>query len=409
MQMVPAVYRHVEETVDILEAFKMNTDIFLFAGPIPFQIASNYGCDVPMVYIPYTGTALYRVLFQLMKDDASVDNFNRRLRLSVDVLGRDDVQEQMAELDIVLQDLYVKEYQVGQNLEEIGKYHYDLWVNSRVDTIVTCVTSVYESLQRQGIPCYRIIPTRSAIHDSLRMVQLEGKSINMRGTQLVISIISIGSLDDCSSQESAVRNKKQIEKILAGLGETTRNLIYCSDRNEIMLVTTRGVIEELTNKFTRFPLLDEIQSTLRLPVNQGIGIGYTAGEAESKAREALVKAESAGDGGCYAVLQNGTVLGPLGRHVQLNYSIRSDDPGRLKIAKEAGVSVGTINKLWSLNEYLDNSTVTAGELASWFDITMRSARRIMHKLVEKRLAVVVGEEQPINKGRPRRLYTLKLR
>lgn len=408
LQMFPAAYQHIEETAVLVEQFKAEVDLLLFAGPIPYHIARLQDGETPMVYVQYTGTALYRVLFQLMRD-AYLKNSGQNLRLSIDVLPGAEVRERLEELEISLQDLFVKEYQIGQKSAEIHEFHLKLWENQRIDAIITCVTSVYENLKKLGIPCYRIIPIRSAIHEALRMVELEGKSLKMRDTQLVISIISIGGWGGGNnlSEYTLQKKKLEIQQILLSLGERTRKLIYRSDGNKLMFVTTRGVIEEITNKFTEFPLFDVIQERLELPVNMGIGIGYTAGEAENNAEEALRKAETTGGGSCYAVLQNGAVFGPLGRQFQMAYSVRSDDPARLAAAKAAGLSVGTINKLWALNEQLLNSTVTAGELAKWFDITLRSARRILSKLEENGLAVVVGEEQPVNKGRPRRLYTLR--
>ena len=408
LQMVPAAYQHIEETAALVERFKTEVALLLFAGPIPYHIARLQNVEVPMVYVQYTGSALSRVLFQLMRD-AYLQNSGQNLRLSIDVLPEDEVRERLEELDLSLQALFVKEYQIGQKSAEIREFHLKLWENQQIDAIITCVTAVYENLKTMGLPCYRIIPVRTAIHEALRMVELEGKSLKMRDTQLVVSIISIGGWGGGNnlSEYTLQKKKLEIQQILLSLGERTRKLIYRSDGNKLMLVTTRGVIEEITNKFTEFPLFDVIQERLELPVNMGIGIGYTAGEAENNAEEALRKAETTGGGSCYAVLQNGAVYGPLGKQFQMAYSVRSDNPERLAAAKAAGLSIGTINKLWALNEQLVNATVTAGELAKWFDITLRSARRILSRLEETNLAVVVGEEQPVNKGRPRRLYTLR--
>jgi hypothetical protein len=140
----------------------------------------------------------------------------------------------------------------------------------------------------------------------------------------------------------------------------------------------------------------------------GIGFGRTANEAEHKAREALAKAKSGGGGNCYLVMQDGHVLGPLGKESQLEYSVRSDDPKRIYLAQQAGLSVATINRLISYCEGCDSYQMTAAELAHGFGIAVRSARRILSTLEQAGLAEVVGEEQPVCKGRPRQIYQLKL-
>ena len=410
LQMEAAVYKQLEETQNLVDCFKDTVDMFLFSGPIPYYIAKKQNSSLPMLYIPYTGAGLYRALFQLMRDG------NRwlqpqHLRLSIDVLGEKEVRERMNELAFTFDELYVQEYKTDQTSDEICQFHQALWREQKIDAAVTCVTSVYERLHHSGVPCYRIIPTRSVMRDTLRMTQLEGEGVKLRDAQLVIGTISVGGKADCfrTSEYLTQRRKLQVQQILLDLGEKTRKLIYRADGNNIMFVTTRGVIEDITDKFTKFPLLDVLQDKLQLPVNMGVGIGYTAGEAEGNAREALNKAETTGTGSCcYAVLQNGAVLGPIGQRFQLDYCARSDEPERIAAARTANLSVGAINKLCSLNKQVAGAAVTANEVADWFDVTFRSARRILSKLEKCKLAVVVGKEQPVNKGRPRRLYQLRV-
>ena len=407
LQMEAVVYKQLEETVGLVERVRGKTDIFLFSGPIPYQLAKKHDSSLPMVYIPYTGAGLYRALFQLTRDNDSWEQA-QHLRLSIDVLEEKEVRERMTELEFSCQKLYIQPYQTEQTSAALCRIHQKLWREEKIDAIVTCVTSVYEMLHNLGVPCYRIIPTRSVIRDALKMTQLEGEGAKFREAQLVIGTISVGGSTEGfrTSEYITQRRKLEVQQILLDLSEKTRKLIYRSDGDNIMFVTTRGVIEEITDKFTRFPLLDELQDKLRLPINMGVGIGYTAGEAEGNADQALSKAEATGASCCYAVLQNGAVMGPIGRHFQLDYCARSYEPEQLAAAKTANLSVGTINKLCSLSKQVAGAAVTASEVANWFDITFRSARRILAKLEKSSLAVVVGAEQPINKGRPRRLYKL---
>jgi len=409
LSLIPAAYRHEAETLRIALRYRSQVDIFLFAGPIPYEIARRKIKDIPMVYIPYTGAALYRVLFQLVKDMAG-NSAELSLRISVDILKRQEVQERIKEVDIEVDRLFVNEYRLGQKAEDLVQFHFDLWKNGQVDQAITCVTSVYERLSDLGVPCYRIIPTQSAIYDSLKLVQLEGKSLKVSGTQLAVCIVSIRETmeNNVVSTEEKDQIDQAIQQMLANFSEKTQTLMYWSDQNATTFISTRGVIEELTRNFTVAPMAADMLPALKFCISQGIGIGYTANEAEQNAKAALTKAELQTGGGCYAILPNGTVFGPLGKETQLSYSARSRDPECLALAKQAKVSIGTINKLVSLNEQHDRTTLTTAELANWFGFSLRSARRLLSRLEESDLAVVVGEEQPINKGRPRQLYSLRL-
>lgn len=409
LKLMSAVYNQLEETFALVEQFEDKADIFLFSGLLPYHLARKRGCALPMVYIPYTGAGLYRVLFQLMREEEDWGK-TPRLNLSIDILNEMEVRERMAELDFSLGDLYVQEYRSDQTSEDFCRIHCQLWREKKIDVVITCVTSIYEILHARGVPCFRIIPPRSAMRESLSRVQLEGRSLKLREAQLVIGLIGIGVSTDKGQTSGYMTQRKRLEvqQLLLDLGEKSRKLIYKSDGDRIMFVTTRGVIEDITERFTRFSLFDGLRDRLHSPVNMGIGIGYTAGEAEGNARQALEKAEAVKTGSCYAVLQNGAVMGPIGQPFQLDYCARSDAPELMAAAKEAQLSVGTINKLWSLQKQMDGKSVTASDVANWFDITFRSARRILQKLETGGLAVVAGEEQPINKGRPRRLYKLQL-
>ena len=409
LKLFPFSYKHEQETTQYVQQCKDETDVFLFAGPIPYQIAREHVDEhKPMIYLPYTGTSLYRVFFRLLREINDLKG--ERLRFSIDILRQEEIQERLEELELAVEQMFVKEYCIGQQTNEIVQFHYELWKSKKVDAALTCVASVYRRLIDLGVPSYRIVPTRSAIHECLHLVQLEGKSVHLSDTQIAIGIISVDdfSQNRRSSDYDLQRRKLAVHQVLLDYGEEIQALMNWADCDEIRFVTTRGVMERTTHNFSRFPLLEEIVNKAKVNVSIGIGLGRTAKEAESKAREALSKAKLSGGGSCYVVMLEGNVLGPLGRGHKLEYSVRSDDPKRLHLARQAELSVGTINRLISFCRCHGSSKLTAAELANGLGITIRSARRILSKLEQSQLACVIGEEQPVGKGRPRQLYQLKL-
>lgn len=404
-------YKHENETVRLVNRFKNEVDVFLFAGPIPYEIALVELQDYaqPKTYLQYTGTSLYRVFFQFFRNH-QFPNVLPSLRFSIDILNRQKVEERLNEVDIHDARMYVKEYELGQDSSEIVQFHQELWMNEKVDAVFTCVTSVYNQLLELGIPCYRILPTRSSINDCLQKVQLEGKSVQLSDTQLAIVIIHLEDFfEKFGASEYVLQRKKlMVQQILIDYGEEAQALINWTNRDEITFVTTRGIIEKFSHNNTRYPLLDRISSELQLKASIGIGLGRTANEAESKAREALLKARISGGDSCYIAIHDGTVLGPLGEQTVMKYSVRTVDPFKLDLAKRAGMSIVTVNKIISYCQGYGSEKITAFELANGFGITLRSARRIICKLEQGGLAEVIGEEQPVGKGRPRQIYKIKL-
>ncbi|GJM72878.1 hypothetical protein HMSSN036_50940 [Paenibacillus macerans] len=107
------------------------------------------------------------------------------------------------------------------------------------------------------------------------------------------------------------------------------------------------------------------------------------------------------------MMQDGLVYGPLGSELTLKYSARSEDPELISLAKKAGLSVGTINKLISLCRRLGTSTLTAAQLAEGFGITLRSARRIMAALEKYGIASIVARNSRWAAA-AKQIYTLNL-
>ena len=407
LDLLPIVYRSESDALELTLRHQTQVDAFLFAGRIPYDVASRQIRGVPMVYIHHTGSGLYRVLFQILRESAERLS-PLPLRLSVDVLQPEEVQAGLEEIGLRAERLFIREYLVGQSAEEMVQFHYNLWKTHQVDYALTCVTSVYDRLQALGVKCYRILPTRPVIADALKMVQLERKKREIGSTQLAVYMVSLReSIDGDVAAIGPLGAQLDLRKMMANFGEKTQTLMYWSDRNKMTFITTRGVIEELTRNFTVSPLLEGIKLASGWTLSQGIGIGWTANDAEMNAKEALAKAERQVGGGCYAVLEERTILGPLGKTTQLVYSSRSRDPQRLALARQAGVSIGTINKFMALRGQFAQTAISAAELANWFGITLRSSRRLLSQLTQSNLATVVGEEQPINKGRPRQLYSLR--
>ncbi|KON88071.1 hypothetical protein AF332_15465 [Sporosarcina globispora] len=404
--LLSAPYNHEQETLDIVKKHTNEADIFLFAGTIPYQIAKKHQItDKPMVFIPLTGTALYRTLFKIITE-TEFNPIHTPFRFSMDTLDEEEMQECLDELEIHPKEIFQN---TSQKKGELVNFHNELWTSNKIDVAITCVKSVYETLKSLGVLVYRVIPTKSAIRTSLQKVLLEEKALRKSNTQIAIGILHFNNLFTSShlSEYKTKRKKAVLENLLIDFGEEAQAIFDWSDRDEVRFITTRGAIERVTQRYKKIPLLNEIAMKIELEASLGVGFGHTANEAEINAREALIKAQS-NKPSCFVVDLEGTVYGPIGQDKQLQYSLRSNDPLLIHLAKTAGLSIATINKLFSFCENFGCKNITALDLANGLDLTIRSARRILNTLERNELAVIVGEEQPIHRGRPRHLYEIQM-
>ncbi|MGG1660891.1 transcriptional regulator [Brevibacillus sp. NRS-1366] len=404
IQFLQCPYVHQQETLEIVKKHANDCDIFLFGGPIPYDMAKKSQItDKPMVYVPLNGTSLYKIFFKFITENV-LDQSTSSLRCSIDTLDRAEVEDCLEELEIPLEKVYINP---DQDAEELVQFHYALWLDKKIHAAVTCVTSVYEALKELGVVVHRVTPTKLSIRASLQNVLLEGKTLHHRNTQIAIGILRLkGPFVDDYPHYGTERKRAALQHLLIDFGEEAQAIFEWSERDEVRFITTRGAIEKSTSNFKKVPLLNEIAMKIDIETSLGIGFGHTAHEAGINARQALNKAEF-DSRSCYVVDLNGIVCGPLGKG-QLQYSLRSENSFRMHLAKATGLSIATINKLCSFYENIENKEITTLDVANSLGLTSRSANRILNVLERSQLATVVGEEQPIHRGRPRQLYRLYL-
>jgi hypothetical protein len=151
LKLFPFGYKHEQETLQHVLQCKDEVDVLLFAGPIPYQIAREHVEEKkPMIYLPYTGTSLYRVFFQLIREKNFTDK-GHRLRFSIDILRKEEVEERLDELELPVEKMFVKEYHIGQQTSEIVQFHYDLWINREVDAVRSSKLTAAELANGMGI------------------------------------------------------------------------------------------------------------------------------------------------------------------------------------------------------------------------------------------------------------------
>lgn len=404
-----AVYTSEASIVDTIKNYELNHDILLFAGSLPYNIIKkNMRLKKPMFYIRFEGTALYRVLFHLNKE-VKKGFPNKTVRISIDNMQRFEIEECFEELDINVQELFLYDNDQNGDIKNLIKYHCELLEKEYIDVAITCVGSVYKHLKKLGVPAARIKPTRLSVRNSLQQILLEGKSLRHHDSQIAVGIINLSNMYNSKhlSEYQLQRRILAMQNILIDYGERSQSIIKWPDGKEVKFITTRGALQINDSQSKEINLLKEIFNKTEVKANLGIGIGQTANAAELNAREALRKA-SDNQSSCFVVDIDGTVHGPIGNHLQLTYSIRNDNEEILRIAKKANIGSATINRIISFCQVHGKNTVTTAELANGLGITPRSSRRILNKLEGINLAVVTGEEQPINRGRPRQIYSLFL-
>ena len=208
------------------------------------------------------------------------------------------------------------------------------------------------------------------------------------------------SVDDLYSREIAISQK------LISYTKNISGSLKPANEGNFYIFTTRGCLEQLTNSFTslpELPMLHDLSKSLRAC---GIGIGNSAREAEYNAVIALKHACADKKGSWYVVLDDKTISGPLGSAQQIDFQYASAQLE--EVSKKTSLSQATLSKICHALKIYGRDELNAQELATILQILPRSARRILTCLTEHGYAEDIRSEMPETKGRPRKIYKIKL-
>ncbi|MCL6442257.1 MAG: hypothetical protein K6T83_02115 [Alicyclobacillus sp.] len=399
---VPLVYKHLQETKNIVQTHLDLVDIWLFSGLHPYSLAKQSfpNHDTFFFFPGLDGSSLMKVFVEIgCKDHRDL------LRLSIDMLREKDVLDAYRDLGLPFKDVYVFERAGETPHEEYMNFHLSLMREGRVDTCVTGLRSVYEELQAMNVPVYRITPTRTNIKNMVKTAVQQWETFHFKQSQIAVILVQTGNIEHLNDSRSRAydlhRMNLQLETAVVDFAESITGTFVPVGIGKFMVFTTRGCLEQEGSR--GLSLLQKLSMITDIPSNIGIGYGESSLAAEENARLALQYSQTYHEFCAFLVDSDGTVEGPLNSSVQISYQYRTQDSEINDLLRLAGVSVTTYNRILAVQKHLGNHSVTAADVADWLKMTHRNARRILTSLVDQGLAEIVGEEAP-PRGRPRKIY-----
>jgi hypothetical protein len=180
-------------------------------------------------------------------------------------------------------------------------------------------------------------------------------------------------------------------------------------RRGVVVFAHKALFERITRNWVAVPALAEAAEALGAQVSAGFGVGVSARNCVVLAEQAAARAELASEPCAYLFEDSGVVIGPMepgGEALRFSYREHGDDVEQL--AKNVGLSAATVSRLAALDHELEGRALSPGELAGHLGITDQSGRRLIRTLDAGGLVSVEGTAQHHPKGRPTRLYRLRV-
>jgi hypothetical protein len=390
-RLVAAAYRDEQEAADQVVRLGATIDVCLFASRVPYDYARAAGVlACPATFVPLSGSALYAALVKASRD-TGVDP----VRASVDVVSRADIEEAYAELGWPSLSVHVREDTGSPAV--VASFHERLWRRNQTSVAFTCMQSVAVRLSAAGVPAVTLRPTGSDIRMALRTAALIGGYRKLEDAQLALALVEVPALRDGGRRASPRQSREElrltVHRFLVQEAQRIHAAVSPASDHGFLIVATRGSLARFTDGFRLPPFADRARNDLGVTIEVGIGMGRTAVEAEAHARASLGRTQTGGGPRALAPGREGPAPIPAPRLPE----------GGARRSRSLETLSRLAEKLDATQTSLVVDAETAGQLLA---VTPRTARRMLHILVEEGLAWPLPPNRAPQPGRPRQFYRL---
>lgn len=402
-------YNTLKEVEGLVRKNCNNVDAILFTGKITYNIAKNSNItNVLMEHLSFKKSSILATLleahlvygYDLNKISFVTSSSNKIKQLYKDIGITDDK----------INMLYPGSMRYNQlSIDENYNIHKQAYLRGEISCIVSSITSVYNKLKCDGIPCLKVKHSSSNIREVIEKLYIRNIAEINKSNQIVVLTIEIDKPAEYSVENKDeyffALQKMKIVKEIYKFSQRIQAAIVEIGFGNFFLVSTRSIMERETNNFTQIDLLDSIRKKKSGTISMGIGFGRTAIEAKQGADMGKYRAKKNGGDSAYVVYEGGKIV-TLNSSGKKNVKDNNIDKRLAEISKETGLGINTIFKLYRIKTEYRIDEVTPKELARLYGITLRSINKILNKLEQSGYLEVVSYKQVGEIGRPSRIVRI---
>lgn len=348
-------------------------DGIITSGPIGYEIIKNsVELLTPLYHFDISKGDLYKYLFNILKENPKID-FSR---VYIDFISPN-------KKDYWFKDIFKKEeepifYKINfsnKNLYETLKNNYtNLKNNKKMDIVLTRISNMVEFLKNEKISFDFLFPSEENIKNTVLEVIKDIKILKSEKKQIIFGKLLLNEISADIEEEIHSISKNCIVKIL--------------DKSiEILMI-----YEDFINSNIALNL----KKKLKMNFFSGWGKGNNINEARYNAEKAYKKSKETNFEVVYLVSTNSEIiLSEIDDEKKKNIEI-------IEKLKELNITKQNSEKLIEL--FRSKEKVSCASLATYLDISERTANRLLLKLEENNLAI--SNLIKISRGRPKKLYQL---
>jgi hypothetical protein len=382
IELTSYLYNEPQEAPSLIRTLKP-CDAILFSGSLPFFYSKKVLLDIPVpsLYLKQDETAVAITLLYL-----SVQKQLDLKRISIDVREKSHVNHVINDLNQLIELPFVHILQDEESVRDITTFHKQLSLLQKTDIAITSVHAVYEELQQQNIPSFKMIDPETSILRSIERIKQEAILQKSISAQIAVGLIK------------KTNKKANLEPIIEKM--TSIMQAYWSQHDgEYTLFTTMGNIESSLKNNAFLSLFQELEDMGKM----SFGCGETIVDATENAHFALDLIDNKNVHSFYILDIDKSLHGPFPQS-NAKIEMKLYEPALVEMAEKTKLSPANISKLLVFSQIRQSRQFTANDLALNFNVTRRTAERILQKLTQFNYVKIVGEEMTYKQGRPRALY-----
>lgn len=396
-------YQKLSQIPSRVRAITEDTDVLLFAGPLPYDVAERAGVLTrKAAFVELSGSSLYGAMLRATSRP-EID----LTRVSIDSLGGDAIAEAYDECGLNRAKVRSHAYDGPDSVAGLTDFHRTLFERGRTTGALTTVDSVARELHDAKVPVIRVRATGSALRTSLRTAAFLGAGTVLEDAQIVVGLVEIPDMRRRTGTRGAgpwATQELRLEIVRALRAETDRAQISVMPRDDhsLALVGTLGSITEITKQFSAAPFVNEVRRATGVTPYVGFGMGSTGSVAEANAELALSDARAGAAERVFVRLRDGSTI---------VMAVADDRVGGAPVPVDAKHASTVRTLLDGLSDAAADSRVDAQVIdaqlaAELLGTTARTARRVLQELAKEGLAWPLPSESSTAPGRPRQRYRL---
>ena len=406
-------YRNFSELPEVYKAIPERIPGVVTSGSVAAQIIRRiYPESESRVVRPFNNddAGIYKLFLDLIRENR---NLNIR-RIFADILDAAGIRladylaaEQPLPYSARLQehlDLHDLPTLLALEAHYINR-HIKLWEAGRIDVSVTRFSNIVGKLTDAGLKVHFAYPSLAYLGMICNETVQQMRMLSLRDNQTAAIVISPARHPETDRQQEW---QAQLRRSLTRFNKQYQfDFLVRLTEAGFEILTNRRAVADLTNSFRSCRLRAFLKDELDFAVNVGYGLGETMHLARDNALYANREAVQTGAGASCLINDHNEMIGPLSSPDRLVFSRETTPKSRLASVR-SGLSPLTVRKIIAALESLGDPRVTSRELAHKLAITKRSANRFLSALWESGLAEVTEVRHSTTKGRPERIYTIKL-